>query len=228
MPPITAATTITSVDSAGETVAVAVAAGAGVVACGGLVAWLFKPVPGAPPAPTQPPPYSTEPQDGDPTPTPTVSSTLSTITTSTTSETSAACPFPSSGAKISFAQVEDQPQWTVAIPSPSTVSSYAPECTQQGGNSELLRGTDPGYISALAEVFCKSDLSKDQTATLGQADLDDNNNWKTAKLDGIRVKFGFSHAITNDACAKNCVDAFGKIGTRCRFLDAYLIACPCR
>jgi hypothetical protein len=47
-PPITAATTITSVDNAGETVAVAVAAGAGVVAGGGLAAWLFKPMPGAP------------------------------------------------------------------------------------------------------------------------------------------------------------------------------------
>jgi hypothetical protein len=78
------------------------------------------------------------------------------------------------------------------------VSSYAPECTQQGGNNELLRGTDPGYIGALAESFCKGDLSNDQTAVLGQADLDDNNSWKTAKLDSIRVKFGFSHAITNE------------------------------
>jgi hypothetical protein len=225
VPPITAATTITSVDSAGETVAVAVAAGAGVVAGGGLAAWLFKPVPGAPPAPTQPPPYSTEPQGNEPTPTSAASFTFTTITTSTSSQASPACPFPSSGFKISFAQVEDQPQWTVAIPSASTVSSYAPECTQQGGNNELLRGTDPGYIGALAESFCKGDLSDDQTAVLGQADLDDNNSWKTAKLDSIRVKFGFSHAITNDACAENCIDSFKQIGTRCTLLDASLTTC---
>jgi hypothetical protein len=185
-------------------------------------------MPGAPPAPTQPPPYSTEPQGNDPTPSSVVSSTFSTITTSATSQSSAACPFPSSGVSISFAKVEDQPQWTIAIPSPSTVSSYASECTQQGENSELLRGTDPGYISALAEVFCKSDLSKDQTATLGQADLDDNDSWKNAKLDSIRVKLGFSHAITNDACAKNCVDAFEKVGTRCILPDASLTTCACR
>jgi hypothetical protein len=191
-------------------------AGAGVVAGGGLAAWLFKPVPGAPPAPTQPPPYSTEPQDNGPTST---SAAPSTFTTSTASQVSAACPFPSSGSKISFAQVEDQPQWTVAIPSPSTVSSFAPECTSQGDNKQLLRGADPEYISALAEVFCKSDLSKDQTTTLGQSDLGDSSSWKNAKLDGTRVKFGFSHAITNDACAQNCADAYEQIGKRCRFLD---------
>jgi hypothetical protein len=78
-----------------------------------------------------------------------------------------------------------------------------------------LRGTDPGYINALAQVFCKNDLSKDQTATLGQADLDENNDWKNAKLDGIRVKFGFSHATTSDACTENCVDSYKKIATRC-------------
>jgi hypothetical protein len=105
------------------------------------------------------------------------------------------------------------------------VSSYAPECTQQGVNNELLRGTDPEYISALAGVFCKGDLSNDQTATLGQADLDDDNSWKNAKLDSIRVKFGFSHAITNDACAKNCIDAFKQIGTRCMLLDTSLTTC---
>jgi hypothetical protein len=187
-----------------------------VVAGGGLAAWLFKPVPGAPPAPTQPPPYSTEPQDNGPTST---SAAPSTFTTSTTLQASAACPFPSLGSKISFAQVQDQPQWTVAIPSPSTVSSYAPECTQQGDNKQLLRGADPGYISALAEVFCKSDLSKDQTTTLGQTDLEDSSSWKNAKLDGSRVKFGFSHSITNDACAQNCVDAYEQIGKRCRSLD---------
>jgi hypothetical protein len=225
VPPITAATTITSVDSTGETVAVAVAAGAGVVAGGGLAVWLFKPVPGAPPAPTQPPPYSTEPQGNEPTPTSAASSTFTTITRSTSSQASPNCPFPSSGVSISFAQVEDQPQWTVAIPLPSTVSSYAPECTQQGVNNELLRGTDPEYISALAGVFCKGDLSNDQTATLGQADLDDDNSWKNAKLDSIRVKFGFSHAITNDACAKNCIDAFKQIGTRCMLLDTSLTTC---
>jgi hypothetical protein len=228
VPPVTAAITITSVDSTGETVAVAIAAGAGVVAGGGLAAWLFKPAPGAPPAPTQPPPYSTAPQGNDPTPTSAAPSTFTTITRSASSQTSAACPFPSSGVAISFAQVEDQPQWTVAIPSPSTVSSYAPECTQQGGNSELLRGTDPGYISALAGLFCKNDLSTDQTATLGQADLEDNDSWKNAKLDGVRVNFGFSHAITNDACAENCVDAFKQIGTRCRLLVANLTFCAYR
>jgi hypothetical protein len=197
-----------------------------VVAGGGLAAWLFKPVPGAPPAPTQPPPYSTEPQDNGPTST---SAAPSTFTTSTTSQaSSAACPFPSSGSKISFAKVEDQPQWTVAIPSPSTVSSFAPECTSQGDNKQLLRGADPGYISALAEVFCKSDLSEDQTTTLGQTDLEDSSSWKNAKLDGTRVKFGFSHSITNDACAQNCVDAYEQIGKRCRLLDGLLTTCAYR
>jgi hypothetical protein len=201
-------------------------AGAGVVAGGSLAVWLFKPVPGAPPAPAQPPPYSTEPQDNGPTST---SAAPSTFTISTTSQASSdACPFPSLGSKISFAQVQDQPQWTVAISSPSTVSSYAPECTQQGDNKQLLRGADPGYISALAEVFCKGDLSKDQTTTLGQTDLEDSSSWKNAKLDGTRVKFGFSHSITNDACAQNCADAYEQIGKRCRLLDVWLTTCAYR
>lgn len=209
---MTAATTVTSEDAAGETVAVAIAAGAGVVAGGALAAWLFKPVPGAPPAPTQPPPFSTEPQGDVTTSTSTASSTF---TTSTISRATPACPFPSSGISINFSQAQDQPQWTVAIPAPSTVSYYAPECTKQGDNSELLRGTDPEYINALVRVYCKNDLSKDQTATLGQAELEDSSDWKNTALDGVRIKFGFSHTKGSDTCRDNCIDAYKQIGTRC-------------
>ncbi|KAM0713457.1 hypothetical protein Q7P37_010419 [Cladosporium fusiforme] len=213
-PPITAATTITSVDSAGETVAIAVAAGAGIVAGGGLAAWLFKPVPGAPPAPTEPPTFSTETQDDQPISTSPPPSTFSTITTS---KTTSACPFPSSGSSISFAKAQNQPQWTLAIPSPSTVSAFAPECTRQGDNSELLRGTDPEYINALAQKFCENDLRTDQTATFGQADLDNDSKWKNANLNSVRVIFGFTHKLTNDACSDNCRGALQQIGTQCQY-----------
>lgn len=98
------------------------------------------------------------------------------------------------------------------------MSSNAPECTKQGSNDQLLRGTDPGYINALAQVFCNKDLSKDQSATLGQTDLADDSNWKNAKLDGVRVKFDFSHKYTNDGCKDNCVDAYKQIATRCKCL----------
>lgn len=216
-PPITAATTVTTTDSAGETIAIAVAAGAGAVAGGGLAAWLFKPAPGAPPAPTEPPPYRTETQEGEPETTmdPT---TTSTSTSTTSSE--AACPFPKSGYPISFAPVESQAQWTIEIPKPSTISSYSPECTQQGGNKELLKDTTPDYINALAEVFCDKDLSSSQTATLGQSDLPDESSWKKSGLEGVRVDFGFEHKLSDSGCKENCKNAYSsavllcKIGTR--------------
>lgn len=213
-PPITAATTVTTTDSTGQTVAIAIAAGAGVVGAGALAAWLFKPVPGAPPAPTQPPPYRTVSQINEPETTSEESGTTSTA--ETTSSEAVSCPFPTSGFPISFAPAATQPQWTFAIPSATPVSQNAPKCSQQGSNSQLLRGTDPGYINALAQVFCKSDLSKSQSATLGQSDLPDGNQWKNAQLDSIRVKFDFGYSLSDPGCAQNCVDAYQKMTTSCK------------
>ncbi|KAI0517995.1 hypothetical protein F5B22DRAFT_601351 [Xylaria bambusicola] len=84
-PPITAATTVTTTDATGATVAVAVGVGAGIVAGGALAGWLFKPVPGMPPAPTTPPAYTTSVQDPQPEST--------TTSEQTTTSSLSACPF---------------------------------------------------------------------------------------------------------------------------------------
>ncbi|OQO02809.1 hypothetical protein B0A48_11092 [Cryoendolithus antarcticus] len=214
-PPITAGTTVTTTNSAGETVAVAVAVGAGVVAGGALAGWLYKPVPGGLPAPTEPPTLSTESQPDD-SKTTTTSEIASSTTTSTTEE-APACPFTSKGSSVTFAKVDAQPQWTVALPTASTASAHSPECTPHGGNSQLFRGTDPGYINALAEIFCKGDLTKDQAKTLGQGDLPSDSTWKNANLQGIRVNFGFEYGLSDPGCARNCVDAYKFASTRCQY-----------
>lgn len=212
VPPITAATTITTTDSAGQTIAVAVAAGAGIVGAGALAAWLFKPVAGAPPAPTSPPPYSTSKQDPPKTEDP-----PKTTDQPETSEPAPACPFPTKGPGKPFKGAPDQPKWTVDIPA-QTTSALPAKCTQQGDNKQLLRGTDPGYVKSLASVFCKSDLSKDQSKTIGQNDLPDGDSWKNSKLDGIKVKFDFKFALKNDGCAKNCVDAYSYMLSMCKYI----------
>ena len=218
--PVTSATTITTTNSAGETVAIALAVGAGVVAAGALAAWLFEPVPGAPAAPTSPPSYRTKTQENTETP----SST--TLTTSTSSSEAAACPFPTSGYRLSFEPVQDQPQWTAALPSPSTVSSFSPKCTQQGENTQLLRGADPGYVNALSQVFCKGDLTKDRSALLGQEDLPNDSKWKNSQLESVRVKFDFDYKLTNPGCQQNCLDAHSQIATACKFRSKSSIPMP--
>lgn len=113
-PPITAATTVTTTDSEGKTVAIGVAAGAGVVAGVALAAWLFKPVPGAPGPPTSPPSYPTSTQDDEPRRTST--DQFSTTSAQPTSSSAAACPLESAEPVPSFAIASEQPQWTAQIP----------------------------------------------------------------------------------------------------------------
>ncbi|KAM5478773.1 hypothetical protein MaudMau93_008048 [Microsporum audouinii] len=208
-PPITKAMTITTTESNGETIAVAIAAGAGVVGAGALAAWLFKPAPGIPPAPTKPPSYPTSDQNMP------QSTDMPMMTTTTTMEPPAACPFTKVDAKRDFQQIQLPAPWTATIPS-QTVSSKIAKCTQQGSNNELLRGTDPGYIKALAEVFCKEDLSKDQRKTIGQNNLF-GGRYKDSPLDGIRVLFNFKFGLKNDACPKNCVDAYNNMVDTCQY-----------
>lgn len=220
VPPITKETTITTTDDAGETIAIAIAAGAGVVGgAGALAAWLFKPVPGGPPAPTSPPPYSTasQPPKASETPQSTEASSSSSSSSSTSSQESYACPFTNvkADAKHDFTPIPLPTKWTAGAPQQS-ISSLKPACTQQGNNNQLFRGTDPGYVKALAEVFCKSNLSKDQTKTLGQKDLPDGNNYKSSKLDSIQIKFEFEFALKHDECPKNCVDSYSRMVTACR------------
>ncbi|KAL9621477.1 MAG: hypothetical protein Q9160_004120 [Pyrenula sp. 1 TL-2023] len=209
-PPITKATTVTTTDNTGQTVAIAIGVGAGVVGAGALAAWLFKPVPGAPPAPTEPPPYSTASQ-----PSTTNDPSTSTTSSSTTEETYA-CPFTKVDAKAEFTSPPVPPKWTGNLPQ-QTASSIKPSCTQQGGNNQLYRGTDPGYVNDLAGVFCKSDLSKDQSKTIGQTDLPNDSKWKNTQLDGIRVKFDFKFAAKHDDCPQNCVDSYSGMITSCQY-----------
>jgi len=88
-----------------------------------------------------------------------------------------------------------------------------------GSNKQLLRGTDPGYITALAAVFCKSDLSRNQDKTLGSGDLPDGNPSKGASgLQDIRIKFDFQFGIKHDACPNNCVDAYNSMVKTCEYI----------
>lgn len=210
-PPVTKATTITTTDNTGQTIAIAVGVGAGVVGAGALAAWLFKPVPGAPPAPTTPPPYSTasQPSTTDDPPTTTDDPT------STTSDENYSCPFTKVDATAEFTSVPVPPKWTGDIPQ-QTVSYVMPSCTPQGSNNQLLRGTDPGYVKELAGVFCKNDLSKDQSETIGQKDLPNDSQWKNSELDGIRAKFDFKFAAKHDDCPQNCVDSYNRMVGECK------------
>jgi hypothetical protein len=223
-PPITAATTITQVittNGAAETVAVAVAVGAGVVGAGALAAWLFTPVPNAPPAPTTPPSYPTSSQD-PPTDTDTEDSDTNTDTANPTtiSEPPAACPFTPVNPTSDFKAYTIDPTWTGAIPT-LTTSSVAHECTSTGSNGQLLRGTDPGYVKALAAVFCKSDLSKDEDSTLGIDDLPDGNSWKNPQLSGVNIKFDFKFGSKHDDCPQNCVDTFTSMVLSCEYIHSH-------
>ncbi|XXH01316.1 hypothetical protein Hte_007673 [Hypoxylon texense] len=211
-PPITAATTVTTTDSTGATIAVAVAAGAGVVAGGALAGWLFKP--GAPPAPTTPPPYSTSTQNNDP------PSTSPKDPESTTSDPPA-CPFPTKGSEIPFEPAAKQPAWTAEIPS-QTVSSYYPKCTPSGSNGQLFRGIDPGFIRELSAVFCKNDQSKDESQTLGKDDLPDGSSWKRDDGPSEEVKFTFDLKNKDDGCASHCQDAYSELISGCQFNSHYL------
>ncbi|KAF2759134.1 hypothetical protein EJ05DRAFT_475364 [Pseudovirgaria hyperparasitica] len=210
VPPITAATTVTTTlteeNGAVETVAIAVAAGAGIVAAGALAAWLYKPIPGEPPAPTNPPEYSTSSQNNEPPKT----------TDPPKTSDPPSCPFPTGGSKVDFKKVDNQPQWTAGSP-PDNAEEIAPKCEKYGSNNQLLRGTDPGYIKALAEVFCKMDLTKDQSKEIGQPDLPNDSSWKNDKLQSVRVKFDFKYSSTHDGCAKNCNDAVGRILSMCQY-----------
>lgn len=207
-------------DKTGTTIGVAVAVGAGVVAgAGALAAWLFKPVPGGVdvPAPSSPPPYSTDVQPiTSDEPSPSTSSTPSTLLSSTSSTEPYACPFENIkvDAKRAFTSPPVPVKWTLGPPQ-QTISSMKPACTQQGNNKQLLRGADPGYVKALARVFCKMNLSKDQSKTLGQKDLPDGDMYKNKKLDGIQVNFDFKFALKNDNCPQNCVDSYGRMVTEC-------------
>lgn len=213
VPPITAATTVTTIDEAGETLAVAIAAGAGIVAAGALAAWLFTPVPNAPPAPTEPPPYSTEEQPDQHTDEPQDPST-----SSTTTSVPAACPFPTGGGGVDFKPPQKQPDWTVEIPS-ATTSYFAAECTSSreiDGQMQLLRGTFPDYINALAAVFCKNDLSKDLEKKVGRGDLPDGSSWKSDGGPEESVEFSFRLKKSADGCAEYCVEAYKKVLSLCR------------
>lgn len=214
VPPITAATTVTTTDSAGETVAIAVAAGAGVVAAGALAGWLFKPVAGAPPAPTTPPPYSTSAQDEEP---PVTDPPDDPITTTE----AAACPFPTKGSGIAFSPAGEQPAWTAEIPS-QTGSSYTAKCTPSGDNGQLFRGLDPGFIKELSVVFCKNDLSKDFTQSIGKDDLPDDSSWKRDNGPEEKVKFTFDFKNQADGCADYCEKAFSSLVSSCKLTRIYI------
>lgn len=185
------------------------------VGAGALAAWLFEPVPGAPPAPTEPPSYSTSEQE-DP-----ITSDPITEDTGTTTEEPAACPFTAVDAGKDFASVPAQPKWTVEIPS-LTVSSMAPDCTKQGKNDQLLRAADPGYILELSEVFCKTDLSKDQSKSLGQGDLSDGSTYKDYDYGDVNIQFDFDFTKESDNCAKNCVDAYNTLVSGCKPIIRFL------
>lgn len=210
-PPITAATTVTTTDSAGATVAIAIAAGAGVVAGGALAGWLFKPVAGAPPAPTTPPAYTTSAQNNEP---PSTTKETEPATTSTPPT----CPFPTQGSSLSFGSVAKQPAWTAEIPS-QTGSSYAPQCTPSGSNGQLFRGVDPGFIKELSAVFCKNDQSKDASQTIDKDDLPDGSSWKRDSGPTEKVKFTFDLKNKVDGCASHCQDAYSHLILGCKSLE---------
>ncbi|KAH8590601.1 hypothetical protein B0O99DRAFT_721284 [Bisporella sp. PMI_857] len=215
-PPITKATTITKTTTSGdktETVAIAVAIGAGVVGAGALAAWLFKPIPGGPPAPTSPPPYSTSSQKE---PSKSTSESPKTTTKQPTTTKHPTCPFRQVNPKKDFAKYTKDPAWTGPIPAPPA-STSKPTCASQGSNKELLRGADPGYIKALAAVFCKSNLSKDQSKTLGVQDLPNDSTYKkSSELAGLRIKFEFKFHKKSDACPRNCVDSYSSAVKTCQ------------
>ncbi|KAL6405259.1 hypothetical protein AUP68_12103 [Ilyonectria robusta] len=206
VPPITAATTVTTTDSAGDMVAIAVAAGAGVVAAGALA--------GAPPAPTTPPPYSTSAQDEEP---PVTDPPDDPITTTE----AAACPFPTKGSGIAFSPADEQPAWTAEIPS-QTGSSYTAKCTPLGDNGQLFRGIDPGFIKELSVVFCKNDLSKDFTQSIGKDDLPDDSSWKRDGGPEEKVKFTFDFKNQADGCADYCEKAYSSLVSSCQYNSHYL------
>ncbi|KAI1373269.1 hypothetical protein F4677DRAFT_225983 [Hypoxylon crocopeplum] len=214
-PPITAATTLTTTDSTGATVAVAVAAGAGVVAGGALVGWIFNPVAGVPPAPTTPPPYSTSAQNNE------QPSTTPKDPEPTTTSNPPACPFPIEGSGLPFAPAAKQPAWTAEIPS-QTSSSYISQCTPSGSNGQLLPGVDPGFIKELSTVFCKNDQSKDVSQTIGKNDLPDDSSWKRDSGPTEEVKFTFDFKNQSDGCASHCQNAYSELISSCQFNSHYL------
>lgn len=211
-PPITAATTVTTTDDKGATIAVAVAAGAGIVAGGALAAWLFEPVPGAPPAPTEPPSYSTVDQNDDPEPT----EDPNDPETTTTSD-SPACPFPTQGSQVEFEDTEQQPEWTAEIPSQTTSSFYA-DCTPSGDNGQLFRGLDPGFITELSAVFCKGDLSSDVSKEIGKDDLPDDSSWKRDDGPEENVEFTFDLKNNAEGCDSHCEKAYSDLISSCKCL----------
>lgn len=108
------------------------------------------------------------------------------------------------------------PTWTGPLPS-LTTSTIAPSCTSQGSDKQLFRGTDPTYINALAEVFCKADLTKNEDETLGQGDLPDGNSYKSSSgLADIDIKFDFKFGLKDNGCPQNCVDTFTGMVKRCK------------
>ena len=209
-PPITAGTTVTTTDDTGATIAVAIAAGAGIVGGGALAAWLFEPVPGVPPAPTEPPAYTTEEQPEQP------SETEQPEEPETTTVSEApACPFPTGGAGVSFGGAEEQPVWTIEIPS-QTTSRHAPECTPSGENGQLFRASFPEFIEELSVVFCESDLSGDVSTELGKDDLPDDSSWKRDDGPDEKIMFSFDFKNNVEGCASHCEGAFSTLISGCK------------
>lgn len=217
-PPITSATTVTTTDEAGATIAIAIAAGAGVVGGGALAAWLFEPVPGAPPAPTEPPSYSTEEQPENP---PSTENPDEPEPTSTTTEVPA-CPFPTEGSGIAFEQAPDQPEWTVEIPS-QTTSGFSSECTPSRGD-HLFQGSFPEFIEELSVVFCQNDLSDDLSKELGKDDLPDDSSWKRDNGPQEKIAFTFTYKADFDDCAEQCEISFAKLISNCKLFYPSIIA----
>lgn len=213
-PPITAATTITTTDTAGETAAIAVAAGAGIVAGAALAAWLFEPKPGLPPAPTSPPSYPTKTQNTDDQEETTTQLSL-TLSTSSTSSAAPACLLATEGPNPEFALASEQPQWTVAIPS-HTISTVSPECTSSNDNGQLFHGLSPDFIGELADVFCDGDLSKDLERSLDKDDLPSDSSWNRDDGPEFPVVFTFDLKAQLDGCADNCRKAYAKIISSCK------------
>lgn len=212
VPPITAATTVTTTDEAGATIAVAIAAGAGVVAGGALAVWLFEPVAGAPPAPTTPPSYPTETQDNEPPPSTVVSDEPE--PTTTTSDPPS-CPFPTEGSGRRFEPAADQPEWTAEIPIQTGTTNY-PKCKSTGDNNQLLRGTYPEFIEELSDVFCKNEQSRDVSKTIGKEDLPDDSSWKRDSGPKEQVKFTFDFKSKAEGCSSHCKKAFKRLISRCK------------
>lgn len=206
-PPITAATTVTTTNDQGATIAVAVAAGAGIVAAGALAAWLFEPAPVVPPAPTSAPPYSTSSQEQAPP----SKTDPENVPTSTATEP-AACPFDAKASEQNFAKAEPQPEWTGQFPIvlPKGASTV---CHDHGANGELLRGSQPGFVQKLINVFCKDELAGDKTLTLSKNDLPDPSQSQAKE----RIIFNFkSKGVNTPECAKYCQEPLSYIVTECK------------